>query len=110
MQRYKLYFKDILLAIDKIEHSLKGKSKEDFDKSIDLIDMTLMRVQVIGESISKIPRDIKNKYKINWDKLERTRNIISHSYSNINTEIIWELIKKGLPKLKEVINDIEKDT
>lgn len=109
MLRYEIYIKDILLAMDKIESSLRGKSKEEFKTNIDLIDMTLMRVQIIGESINKIPLSMKKKYKINWDKLERTRNIISHAYFNVNKDIIWDLIKTELPKLKEAINEISKN-
>lgn len=108
MLNYRIYLKDILLAIDKIEFSLREKNKEDFNKNIDLIDMTLMRIQVIGENISKLPYEIKNKYKLKWDKLERTRNIISHAYSNVNKEIIWDLITIELPKLKGVVNEILK--
>ncbi|HPD81632.1 MAG TPA: DUF86 domain-containing protein [Candidatus Pacearchaeota archaeon] len=108
MLKYKLYIKDILDSIKKIEDSLKGKNKDDFDKEDILKDATYMRIQVIGESTNKISKEIKSKYKLNWEKIERTRNIISHAYSYINSEIIWELIKIELPKLKEVINEISK--
>jgi len=108
MLKYKLYIKDILDSIKKIEDSLKGKNKDDFDKEDILKDATYMRIQVIGESTNKISKEIKSKYKLNWEKIERTRNIISHAYSYINSEIIWELIKIELPKLKEVINEIIK--
>ncbi len=62
----------------------------------------------LKDSISKIPLSVKKKYNLNWNKLERTRDIISHAYIRVNINIIWDLIKIELPKLKEAINDISK--
>ena len=109
MQKYELYLNQILENIEKIENSFKGKNKENFKRDVDLIDMTLMRIQVIGENISKLPFEIKKKYpEVKWERIKDSRNIISHAYSNVNKEIIWDLIKIELPKLKEAINEISK--
>ncbi|MBV3669226.1 DUF86 domain-containing protein, partial [Bacteroides sp. MSK.18.22] len=37
------------------------------------------------------------------------RNIISHEYANIDYEIIWVVIQKHLPPLKETVEQIIKD-
>lgn len=37
------------------------------------------------------------------------RNIISHEYANIDYEIIWVVITKHLPPLKETVENIIKD-
>jgi len=108
MLKYNLYLNQILENIEKIGCSFKGKKKEDLRKNIDLIDMTLMRIQIIGECVSKLPSEIKNKYpKIRWNRIKDSRDIISHAYANVNLNIIWDLITIELPKLKEVINDIQ---
>lgn len=105
MQNYKVYLRDILEAINNIEKSLQGLSKEEFKKNIDKIDATIMRVQVIGESIKKLPREFRNKYKnVEWDRIAKARDIISHSYFKVNLDIIWDLIKNKLQELKEAIN------
>ena len=107
MPNYKLCLKDILEAINKIEESLGNLSKEEFKKNIDKIDATIMRIQVIGENIKKLPREFKNKYKgIEWEKIAETRDIISHAYFKVNLDIIWDLIKNKLPKLKEEITKL----
>ena len=107
MQDYNIYLKDSLEAINKIEKSIKGLSREEFTKSPDIMDATLMRIQVVGESIKKLPLEIKKKYNnIEWSKISKTRDVISHAYSKVNVNIIWDLIKNKLPKLKEQMREI----
>ena len=104
MPDYKIYLKDILEAIEKIEESIGNLSKEEFKRNIDKVDATIMRIQVIGESIKKLPKEFKEKYKkIEWEKISETRDIISHAYFKVNLDIIWDLINNKLHKLKEQI-------
>jgi uncharacterized protein with HEPN domain len=72
MPNYKIYLKEILEAINKIEESIGNLSKEEFKKNTDKVDATIMRIQIIGESIKKLPRDFKNRYKeIEWEKIAK---------------------------------------
>jgi len=108
MLNYNIYIKDILDAIERIEKSLKRLDKKAFEKDRDIIDATFMRIQVIGESIKKLPLEFKKKHEeINWKKFEETRDIISHAYSKVNMDIIWNLIKNKLPNLKDSIKKIK---
>ncbi len=40
------------------------------------------------------------------EKIVGLRDIIIHAYFGIDEEIIWDIIKNKLPKLKEKINKI----
>ncbi len=109
MQKYELYLNQILENIKKIEDSFKGKGRENLEKEDTLRDATYMRIQVIGENINKIPFRIKSKHpEIKWERIKDSRDIISHAYIKVNLNIIWDLIKTELPKLKGVINEISK--
>jgi len=108
MLRYNLYLNDILRAIKKIEFSIKNKDENSFCKDVDLIDATSMRIQVIGESINKIPLKIRNNFKkVEWGKFLRARNIISHAYFAVNPKIIWSIAKEEIPRLKKSILKIK---
>lgn len=103
MLRYKLYIKDILDAISQIESVKKDKLKDKY-----AWDVILMRLQVIGESVHKIPSKIRKGYpELKWDKLYTLRNTISHTYYKITPEEIEDIIKNELPKLKEVVGKIK---
>lgn len=109
MLKYNLYIKDILRAIKIIEETTKGKSFNLFVKDKNLVDATAMRVQIIGESCKKIPEKIKHPIKeVNWSYLEGLRNVISHAYFKINSELLWDIIKTEIPLLKKAVRRLNK--
>lgn len=61
MLDYKLYVNVIFEMIDKIEKS--ASTKKELMENPELQDATLMRLQVIGENIKKMPLEIKKQYK-----------------------------------------------
>lgn len=101
MSEYKLYINTISEMIERIQSSLKDE--EDFMKNHEIQDATLMRLQVIGENIKKIPATIKKDNKISWRKFGKLRNLISHKYNSVDYKIVWNFIKKNLPELKKQI-------
>jgi len=104
MQESRLYVNVILETIARIEKSLKKITKQEFMKNINLQDATLMRLQVIGENIKKIPIKTKKKNKeIKWRKFEKLRNIISHRYNYVDYNIIWSFLENNLNELKSGI-------
>ena len=110
MSRYDLYLNDILRAIDLIEKSIKNKDFKKFKSNRESIDANSMRLQIIGESISKLPKELKERYKeVSWEKYLQTRNIISHAYFAVSVEIIWKILKKEIPRLKKAIKEIKEE-
>src|SRR3989344_5209485 len=106
MSDYKLYLKEIISMIEKIENSIIGKSLEDLVDNSNLFNATLMRLHFIGETIKSIPFSLKKNYKkVRWRKFSRLRNIIGHRYSNVNKNIVWDVIKI-LSELKLQIKNI----
>ena len=106
MSDYKIYLKEIILMIEKIENSIINKSLEDFVDNSNLFDATLMRLHFIGETIKSVPFSLKKNYKkVRWRKFARLRNIIGHRYSNVNKNIIWDVLK-ALSELKVQIKEI----
>jgi uncharacterized protein with HEPN domain len=83
---------------------------EDFVLSADgvtILDAVSMRLQVIGESVRKIMKSdpsFLNRYStIEWDKLARFRDLVSHHYTKIDHEIIFDICKVHIPKLKNTL-------
>lgn len=106
MSDYKQYLREISSMIEKIENSILGVALEDFVNDSNLFDATLMRLHFIGETIKSVPFSLKKNYKkVRWRKFARLRNIIGHKYSNVNKNIIWDVIK-ALSELKVQIKEI----
>ena len=99
-------FLQISESISIIEERCKNiQNVDDFLLSpwgMTILDACIMRIQVIGETLKDYPQ-------IPWTKVIGLRNIISHEYANIDYEIIWVVIQKHLPPLKDTVEQIIKD-
>jgi uncharacterized protein with HEPN domain len=89
---------------------------EDFVLSADgvtILDAVSMRLQVIGESVRKIQKvnpSYLNRYSIiEWDKLARFRDMISHHYTHIDHEIIFDICRVHIPNLKDTLKKMRSD-
>ena len=105
------YLKIILEAIDLIEKRFERMTDpEDFVKSTDgvtLLDSISMRLQVIGETVKKIdqkyPKILKKESGIEWEKIMKLRDIISHHYNIIDYEIVYDICENHVQNLKLAI-------
>ena len=66
-------------------------------------------IEIIGEAINRILKYKDCTIKINnAQKIIGTRNRIAHEYDAISDKIIWTIIIRELPKLKEEVNKLMK--
>ena len=104
-REYKLYIKDILEAIRKIEKYTEKMAYKDFIKDELRIDAVIRNLEVIGETVKNIPENIRIKCpEIEWKKIAGLRDILIHAYFGIDFDILWDIIKSKVPKLKGSIS------
>lgn len=111
MQRdYKLYLRDIIESIKKINSYKNNKSYEDLFKRDIITDAIIRNLEIIGEATKNIPSEIRNRYpNVEWKSISGLRDIITHKYFGINTEIIWDILCNRLPNLEKSIKEILRD-
>jgi len=102
LSKVKLSLLSILEAIEKIENYTKEfDNADDFYHDEKSFDATMMQFMVIGEMISKLDEDFKEKYSnIPWQKVKDFRNIVAHNYFGIDADEIWEIISRKIKPLK----------
>lgn len=75
-----------------------------------ILDAVSMRLQIIGELTKKIhkiePLLLERYPEIEWRKIIKLREIISHHYESVDHEIIFDICKNHIPKLKSTVNKI----
>ena len=106
----KRYLQDILDAIEKIKKYTAKVDYEMFSKNEMMIDAVLMNIAIIGESVKKIPEDVKERYPdIPWKDIAGMRDKVIHDYFGVDVNIVWETIKKDVPELEQKIKVMLKE-
>ena len=79
-------------------------------EGVTLLDAISMRLQVIGESVKQIqkvnPVFLEKCSEIEWDKIARFRDLVSHHYEHVDHEVVFDICKRHIPKLGEVIQNL----
>ncbi len=106
-REWRLFLEDILESIQKIEQYVKGFNFEDFEKDDKSVDAVIRNFEIIGEAAKNIPPTIRNKYQsIYWQGVIGLRNRVIHDYFGVDLKIVWQILKKNLPDLKDQVKDI----
>ena len=105
-----IFIRHILESINDIESFSENLSKEQLGKN-KLKQYAIIRAtEIIGEAVSNLPKSFRKLYpRVPWREIVGTRDKMIHHYFGVNLDIVWDIIKKDLPKLKEQIEKILKE-
>ncbi|MCG6142673.1 DUF86 domain-containing protein [Leptospira mtsangambouensis] len=111
-ERFEFILESILLIENRF---LKIKFPDDLINSQDgitILDSIAMRLQAIGDNIKsvvKLDSQFLNKFPdIEWEKIMKMRDVISHHYEGLDHEIIFNICKNKIPELRISIESILK--
>ncbi len=107
----------VIESIELIEERFSTiKSPDDLvlsPQGVMVLDSISMRLQVVGEQIKgidKLDSELLPQYRaIEWQKIMRLRDLISHHYQDIDHEMIYSICSKDLLPLKETLTRISSD-
>ena len=94
----------ILDAVSELEKYTAAKTFIDFFEDTMLQSACIRQLEIIGEAANRISNNIKTKSEnIEWREIIGLRNILIHEYFGIDVDLIWEIIRKDIPKLKDSV-------
>lgn len=65
----------------------------------------------IGENANALTKEMWEKHRdIQWRKIVDLRNIVAHGYGELRMELVWNLSREEVPKLKERLGSLLKET
>jgi len=103
----KIFLKDILDSIERIEEYTEGKTKKEFLDDYEKQDAIMKRLEVIGEAAKNIPKEVKEKYPgILWKQVAGMRDVLIHGYFGVILERVWHTAIKDTPRLKKQIKKL----
>jgi len=91
-ERNRELFRNMVEAFGHISRYVEGFSKSEFLIDEKTQDAVAMRLQQVLECASKLSLEMKSQIPIDWPSMVAMRNKISHSYVDVDAEIIWEVI------------------
>jgi uncharacterized protein with HEPN domain len=107
-----LFLSHIIECIEKLETITRdlnyGEYLEDWIKQ----DAIIRNVEIIGEAISNIGEDLKQRYPdVPWKEAKGMRNILIHEYFKIDYDEVWNTLHEDIPALKyqilAILNDLK---
>ena len=107
MKNDNVYLKHILDAISDIEKFMQGVSEEEFFGNREKQYAVLRALEIIGEATKNLSSELKTKSAgIDWKNIAGMRDKLIHAYFGVNLPLVWETVKKDLPKLKKQAQEI----
>ena len=98
---------DILNRIDHITMYTSDLSFDDFSKKFMAVEACLYNIQIIGEAVSHLPNEVKEKEKqVPWILIKGMRNRLIHEYFGTDLSLVWDTIKNDLPSFKTELQKI----
>jgi uncharacterized protein with HEPN domain len=104
------YVEDILDAMDKAQILLEGVSYDQFEADFRIYFAVVRALEIIGEAAKRLPMSLRQQYpKIPWKGMAGMRDRIIHGYDNVDLEVVWDVVKQDIPKIKPQIRQILMD-
>ena len=102
-----LYILTALEAIEKIELYVDGfTNANDFFESNNqqVFNAVCHLLLAVGEESKKIELQLKEEMGlINWEEIAGMRNRIAYDYRGIDKEVVFDIVQKDLPILKQAL-------
>ncbi|MDP1722940.1 MAG: DUF86 domain-containing protein [Candidatus Gottesmanbacteria bacterium] len=64
-------------------------------------------LEIIGEAATQLTAEYKNAHPaIPWRKLSDFRNVLTHEYFAVDSDLVWEILQKDIPILQEEVKQL----
>ena len=100
------YLYDVLNAVDEINGYFEGRPRlfEAFNLDIMLRRAVERNVEIMGEAMNRVLKEVPDVPITDARKIVDTRNYIIHGYDRLSSEILWSIIINHLPVLRREVS------
>jgi len=110
MKSDRIFLRHIVDEINFLMKETEGMEFEEFMKNEVLKRACSRSLEIIGEAVKNLSPGFKKTYRdIEWKKIAGLRDKIIHYYFGVNWDILWDVIKRRIPMLKEQVEKILKE-
>lgn len=97
----------MLDAIARVESFVTGIQEDEFQASDLRQSAVAHQIQILGEAARLVSATLKTQHpEVPWAGITGTRHRIVHDYTNLNSRMIWVVVRDDLPVLREQLRHI----
>jgi uncharacterized protein with HEPN domain len=105
-----VYLDDILDAMGKAEMFVAGMSYAQFEDDLRTNYAVTRAMEIVGEATRRLPVSFREQYPyVPWQDMAGMRDKIIHGYDNVNLRIVWDVVKRDIPEVRPLIQQILSD-
>ena len=103
--------KNIIICVinhcERIEKTISGINKNDFDVNEDIKDIVCFNILQIGELAKNLSQSFTAKYNgAPWKDIKGMRDWVAHGYGTIDFDVIWKTASQDITHLCEYCEQI----
>jgi len=99
----------MLESIEAIQSFVTDMNFESFTSDRKTFSATIRELEIIGEAAGRIATDIQQQFPyIPWRIMKDFRNVLAHHYFGINADIVWDVVIRKLPDIKNQLQTLLK--
>jgi uncharacterized protein with HEPN domain len=97
---------DIVELIGTIERHRPGTEAELLEDEV-LLTAIIHWVQTIGEAANAVSESLWTEQpQVPWREIVDMRNLLAHGYRHVDPAIVWQVVVRDLPGLRDDIQEI----
>lgn len=101
----RMYLQDIASSCTKVLQYTKNMAQVDLIRDQKCYDAVVRNLEIIGEAAKHISEDLRARFPdIEWRKIARMRDVLSHVYFGIDNDILWDVVQNKIPPLLAAIS------
>ncbi|MGJ7029997.1 HepT-like ribonuclease domain-containing protein [Niabella hirudinis] len=101
------YLNDINFSIERIRYHIKTiNTVKQFSDNYTVYDAVEQRFAIIGEALWKADKMDATLAITDKKRIIGLRHILTHDYDLVSPEILWKIIEKNLPVLRQEVSAI----
>jgi uncharacterized protein with HEPN domain len=97
---------DILDAIERINRqAAHGRARFEEDE---VVQTAVVRwIEIVGEAVRGLSDELRDRHpEIPWRQIVAMRNIVIHTYFELDTDAVWLAVEQDLPKLEVKVREL----
>ena len=95
-----LYLEDMIEAVRRLQEYLRGMTREAFVADPRTVDAVVRNLEILGEAAKNVPEPIRLRAPdVEWRKIAGLRDVLVHSYFQLDLAIVWDVATTKVPLL-----------